>query len=181
MKGNRAEKRNSFLDGGSIPPPGPIGRSVRLLLGIGALYLVFQVSGISDARAISHPLVIVHTLFAIYLVGYVVNIGFGVRLGQLPRIAALIGLAIASLIGWQSASTLESVPLWQAVYWLNLYVYGHLGVSFLLAAAFGTPGCEMRSIPIMASRLSGGKARDHHCPGPIGRIDRWEERLTSRG
>ena len=57
---------------------------------------------------------------------------------------------------------------------INLYAFIHLGLSFLLAAVFGTPGCEMRAQPILIGRMMGHEVRDHECPGPIGTIDRWE-------
>lgn len=58
--------------------------------------------------------------------------------------------------------------------WLG-YFYGHLGVSFLLAAAIGTPGCEMRSIPELIGRARGTPSHEHRCPvGFLARIDEWE-------
>ncbi|WP_421788647.1 hypothetical protein [Hyphobacterium sp.] len=140
-----------------------------------------QVIGVSNARALLNPTVIAFSLFAVYLVGYVVNIGTGLRLGASPRIVAVVGLALAGMMGWAMDGILTSDVLWRAIRWFMIYVYGHLGVSFVLAAAFATPGCEMRSIPILIGRLTGKPPRDHHCPGPIDAIDRWEAEQSEIG
>ena len=55
---------------------------------------------------------------------------------------------------------------------------GNLGVSFVLSASLGTPGCEMRSFHHLFSLMTGKPAAEHHCPvGPLSAIDKWE---TSR-
>ncbi len=59
------------------------------------------------------------------------------------------------------------------------YVYGHLGISFILAAFLATPGCEMRALPHLLGMIAGGEAREHCCPGFIEHIDRWERQRTS--
>lgn len=175
------ENKRSFLPHGSITPPGPIGRMARVLFGLGTAYIVFQVSAISDPRAVSDPFALAYVAFAVYLIGYVVNIGFGLRLGQIPRLSAIAALPIAGVLGWQSENTIESQWLWQAMRWLMLYVYSHLGLSFLLSALAATPGCEMRAIPTLIGKLTGRQVSEHHCPGPIRVIDHWEMRDRQSG
>ncbi|WP_420433704.1 hypothetical protein [Hyphobacterium sp.] len=175
------EPAPTFLQGGTLPPPGDVGRLARLLLGIGSLYVVANVIGNDDPRAVLDPAVAVYMLFAVYLSAYVVNIGFGIRLGQWPRMAVLAAVTGAGLLSWTSQQSLETGMMWRTAQLILCYVYGHLGISFLLAAAFRTPGCEMRSIPILLGRIAGRPARDHRCPGPIGIIDQWEERHSRRG
>ena len=59
--------------------------------------------------------------------------------------------------------------------WLTvLYVFGHLGLSFLLSAVIATPGCEMRAIPHLWTLLTGRATREHHCPGFLDSLDAWE-------
>ena len=65
-------------------------------------------------------------------------------------------------------------PLWWASQLVNVYVYAHLGLSFLLSAILATPGCEMRAIPHLAGILTRAPAREHYCPGFLDNVDRWE-------
>ncbi len=57
---------------------------------------------------------------------------------------------------------------------IMVYVYAHLGLSFVLAAALATPGCEMRGIPHLVGLLRGRSSGEHYCPGFIDGLDRWE-------
>ena len=168
-----------FADSNTIEPPGPIGRFVRAILAYGSLYWVFEITRQGEMAALTHPYILLFTLFALYLTPYVVNIGFGVRLGFWPRFVAIAGIGVVAAWSWNQSGNWISQPLWWAVLAMNTYVFAHLGVSFALAALFGTQGCEMRSIPILLGRLSGRPARDHHCPGPIGQLDQWEASMRS--
>ena len=170
-----------FHDAGTLPPPGPVGRLARLIFGAGAIYWVVQLFRFGEMDALTNAWVIGFTAFAVHLTPYTLNIGLGLRLGFWPRLLA-VGLLIgAAVVGWRSSGELISPQLWSATYWLNIYVYLHLGGSFLLAALFGTPGCEMRAIPILIGQITRRETRDHECPGPIGAIDRWERSLKSDG
>ena len=165
-----------FDDAGTIPPPGWIGRAARALFGYGSLYWVYQIVRFGDVGALTNLSVIGFTLFALQLIPYTVNIGFGIRLSFWPRLLAALGIAAAAYLGWQSTGEVAPPSLWNAIAILNIYVYGHLGISFVLAAIFATAGCEMRALPILIGRLAGRRARDHYCPGPIRTIDHWERK-----
>jgi len=161
---------------GTIAPPRWIGRLVRLGFGVGALYWVRQLVVFGDAAALSNLWVIGLTAFALQLLPYVVNIGLGIGLGFWRRLTALALIGGAAIFGYATAQTLVSDTLWFVVFGLNIYVYGHLGASFVASALFATPGCEMRAIPILLGKLFGRPVRDHYCPGVIGKIDQWEAR-----
>lgn len=170
-----------FYGAGTLPPPGPIGRLSRLIFGAGAVYWAVQLLRFGEVEALTNAWVIGLTAFAVHLAPYTLNIGLGARLGFWPRLLALGLIVGAALVGWQSTGELVSPLLWTSVFWLNLYVYLHLGGSFFLAAVFGTPGCEMRALPILVGRMVGRDIRDHECPGSIGSIDRWERSLRTDG
>jgi len=170
-----------FHGAGTLPPPGPIGRLSRLIFGVGAVYWAVQLIRFGEVEALTNAWVIGLTVFAVHLAPYTLNIGLGLRLGFLPRLLPLGLIAGAALVGWQSTGEWINPLFWTSVLWLNLYVYLHLGGSFLLAAVFGTPGCEMRAMPILIGRMVGRDIRDHECPGPIGSIDRWERSLKPDG
>lgn len=170
-----------FHGAGTLPPPGLIGRLSRLIFGGGAIYWAVQLFRFGEMDALTNAWVIGLTAFAVHLAPYTLNIGFGLRLGFWPRVVALGLIVGAAVVGWQTSGEWISPQLWATVYWTNLYVYLHLGGSFLLAALFGTAGCEMRAIPILIGRITQREIRDHECPGPIGAIDRWERSLKSDG
>lgn len=172
-----AHARSTFQEAGSLRTPGLVGRGVRLVFGIGALYWLFQLIAFGGVDLLSDVPLVALTAFALYLVPYVVNIGFGLGLGSWPRVIALLALAAATVIGWFTSGAWFSESLWLTVFILNAYTFTHLGMSFILSAIFATPGCEMRSAPILWGRLFDLRVRDHVCPGPIGMIDRWEAGL----
>jgi len=60
------------------------------------------------------------------------------------------------------------------------YFYLHLGVSLLLSVIIGTPGCEMRALPHLYTIITGTETKEDFCPGFIGDVDKWEEKLFKR-
>lgn len=156
-----------------------MGRTVRLVLGVGCLYALLQLilyrESIIATPAAVLPNVAILVLAALFIVNYVVNIGFGRSWGRRPSYLFLGG----SLILAAAASTIFGTPdhpLLGVWLWLWLvYFYAHLGISFVLSAAIATPGCEMRAIPELIGRASGRSAQEHHCPAAfITKIDEWE-------
>ena len=164
---------------GSLEKPGPIGRLVRLALGIACLYALFSIVRYADI-SINQPFSSLDNLALLILVpfyalNYVVNIGFSKSWKQWPLIASVTSLVLLAGAGFLFTGSLDNqifgIPL---VLWLG-YFYTHLGLSFVLAAFIGTPGCEMRSIPEILGRISGKPSEEHHCPaGFITAIDEWE-------
>lgn len=111
---------------------------------------------------------------------YVVNIGFTKSWGHRPLLVSAIVLGAIACVAFLVTGSFDnpifgiSLNLWIA------YFYGHLGVSFVLAAIIATPGCEMRSIPELVGKATGRASEEHHCPaGFITQIDEWEQRRTS--
>lgn len=161
---------------GTLPRPGPIGRLVRLVIGGACLYAVHElvvyhediiVAPFSNLANLAVLIAVAACVF-----NHVVNIGFGRSWRMWPVITAsgtLIGVALLSLAVF--AHWLFGAALWS---WL-LYTYGHLGVSFVLAASIGTPGCEMRAIPQLFGKITGRSTDEHACPATfITAIDEWE-------
>lgn len=173
-----------FVEAGSLARPGPIGRALRLALGIACWYAVFQLivyrqAIIADPVTLLPNLSII-VLAAICIINYVVNIGFGVSWGRWPSYVSLAAGVVLAITAWLLFGSANhpsfGVALWA---WL-LYFYVHLGSSFVLAAIVATPGCEMRAIPELIGRLSNRSAQEHHCPAAlISKVDAWERRLSS--
>jgi hypothetical protein len=116
-------------------------------------------------------------ILGLYVFNYVVNIGFGKSWRRRPLYLLLSILSVAALTGWFVSGSVDNAIFgWATWLWL-VYVYGHLGISFLFAAAMATPGCEMRSIPDLLAWFTKQESKEHHCPGFITKIDKWEQGL----
>lgn len=164
---------------GTLRAPGPIGRLVRTALGIACLYVVGEqlvywswTVGAPIDTAPNRVLVLAAPLL---IFNYVVNIGFSRDWGRWPLATSLTVLAGCAALAWFVDGRLNSPYLGVPLNLWLLYFYAHLGASFLLAAALGTPGCEMRAFAELFGRLSGNPAAEHHCPaGFITKLDAWE-------
>lgn len=164
---------------GTLLRPGPIGRLVRLGMGALCSWWVWRLGWHSDASDLAVPGYWFWFLFALLLAPYVVNIGFGVRWGAWPRIVFGTAAAGAAAISYLQQGSALGSPLWVTTQVVMLYVYGHLGLSFLLSAALATPGCEMRAVPHLLAIIRGKDASEHYCPGFIDTVDRWEQERGS--
>lgn len=169
-----------FEEEGALIPPGPIGRLVRLALGLLIAKFVYDWVTIIDISDFDNPFIIIWIVFSIALVPYVVNIGWGVNLGAKPRYVLLGIWALSAIAGYLLDGSVRSQLLWMVVETTQIYIYGHLGISFLLSAILATPGCEMRAIPHLFGKVFGAGSKEHYCPGFIDNIDRWE-RNRGRG
>ena len=134
------------------------------------------ITGTRDMDAVppQSPMFWIAVLLTLWVFPPVVNIGFTRSWGTKPRmvIAGLAAVAIVSglaLYGNWWAPPLEVLLL----VWM-IYTFGHLGLCFLIASAISTPGCEMRAIPHLWTRLTGRATKEHFCPGFLDAIDRWE-------
>ena len=168
-----------LVEQGSLERPGPIGRMVRLAMGILCLYalyvlLVYRHSIMENPVSVL-PEIVVIVFFAILIINYVVNIGFGKSWRRWPSYISIAAGAALAGFGWILFGTADH-PLFGVGLWTWLvYFYSHLGISFVLAAAIATPGCEMRAIPELIGQIRGRETEEHHCPASfITRIDAWE-------
>ena len=168
-----------LVEQGSLDRPGPVGRLVRLSLGVlcsYALYvlIVHRVS-IIDTPVSVLPNLTIMVVAAILIINYVVNIGFGRSLGRWPSYVSVGSVLLLAANSWLAFGTADHPMVGVGIWIWLFYFYSHLGVSFALAAVIATPGCEMRAIPELLGRLTGRTAAEHHCPASfITRVDSWE-------
>jgi hypothetical protein len=167
---------------GTLPRPGPAGRAVRLVLGILCLWYVYGL--ITIAGDVMSPAGNVRTMIwngilpGVFLVSYVVNIGYSRAWKKWPAIVSTIAFALVAVVGHLTSGTVETATFARLIWVWELYVFGHLGLSFLLAAIIRTPGCEMRAFHDLYSRATGVSTKEHYCPvGPLHPIDQWEAGL----
>ena len=170
-----------LVEEGSLEPPGPVGRLVRLTSGIVCMYALYTLllywQTIIQAPISVLPDIAVLVFATIFIVNYVVNIGFGKSWGRWPSYLSVAIMLLLAAIAWLLFGTPDH-PLLGTVLWAWLaYFFAHLGLSFVLSAIIATPGCEMRAIPELIGRMSGRPAAEHHCPASfITNIDAWESK-----
>ncbi len=181
MPGKLAMKDTFQFDRpGTLVRPGPIGRIVRLLLGALCVSLAWQLAVHADVADLRNPSIWFLAVLALMLVPYVVNIGFGVNWGAWPRITSIALILGAAIVSYFSTNHVLATPLLAAIAIWMIYVYGHLGISFLISTVLATPGCEMRAIPHFLGAVFKHDAREHYCPGFIDNIDRWEHKRHAK-
>jgi len=164
---------------GSLPRPGPVGRLVRLGFGLLCLWHVYgliQVWGnILTTDGSIRPFVWNGIIIGLFLVSYVVNIGYSRAWRKWPAIVSALAFIALAGFGYLTSGTVETELLAQAIWLWEFYVFSHLGLAFLIASVIATPGCEMRALHDLYSRVTGEPAMEHYCPvGPLHSIDQWE-------
>ena len=167
-----------FEEPGSLAPPRAVGRVVRLALGVWLLSICYSIlngaPGLTGTRAPAHWTFWLAVVIAFHLTPYVVNIGLTRNWKRKPQYAVVLLTVVALVLDLVMFGTWWAPPLGGLILtWLS-YLFGHLGVSFLLAGLIATTGCEMRALPHLWTVITGRRTREHYCPGPLDRLDRWE-------
>lgn len=169
---------------GAVPfLPGPIGRTVRLVLGVLVVQsawdslaaLVDGVGGLPDA---SDTGLVIAVGIGAWLTPNVYDIGLRRDLGWRWRIFVLAAIAAAGAVGLAFGAPGTGVAVATHI-WI-IATLGWLGISFVVAATLRTPGCEMRALPHLRSRLVGGGHDFVACPGQLQPLDEWEARTSGR-
>jgi hypothetical protein len=169
-----------FESTGSLPRPGWIGRIVRLALGVwllSGLYMLVRYGWgvLVDLTPPTNWTWWVFMALGFWLLPPVVNIGFTKSWRRKPQLALAAALAGAVVVDSLVYGTWWGPPLGVLVWFWLVYFSAHLGGSFLLSAVIATPGCEMRAMPHLWTRVTGRATKEHYCPGFIDVIDRWEQ------
>ncbi len=170
-----------LVNEGTLKPPGPVGRQVRMSMGFACFYalyiLVLHIQSIIQTPVSVLPNIALLVFAAIIIINYVVNIGFGKSWGRWPSYFSIGAALLLAAMAWLAFGTPDH-PLFGTAFWAWLvYFFAHLGVSFILSAIIATPGCEMRAIPHLFGKISGRAVAEHHCPASfITKIDAWESK-----
>jgi hypothetical protein len=163
--------------------PGPVGLLIRAVLGAAAVYalveLVTQWDSFRDQNLIESGFWFI-TLFTLFL-PEVFNIGLRRRWGLWPLVVFLAGAAALGLAGYLAAGEVWTAALAAWVYAGDLLVFGALTVSFPVAVATRTPGCELNALPRLAARLRGTADEEtRRCILGLDLLDRQPPRLPWR-
>jgi hypothetical protein len=168
---------------GTLRPPGLLGRTVRLGLGLWCGYAVWMLVTVGSGMVTSGDLRFFPGWWTLAAVGILVfpdvfNIGWGLRIParRLQATVLAVGL-LAAGVSWALTGSPLRAPLGGVIFLWLLYTWAHLGIAFLLSAVIATPGCEMRSIPQLWGMIWGRAPREHYCPGILSPVDRWEAKL----
>jgi hypothetical protein len=138
--------------------PGPVGLLIRSVLGAASVWglvdLVASWDSFRDQNLIESDFWFI-TLFTLCLLPDVFNIGLRRRWGVWPLVVFLAGAAAIVSVGYQAAGEVWTTALAAWVYAGDLLVFAALGVSFPVAIATRTPGCELNAVPRLVARLRG--------------------------
>ena len=141
----------------SLPRPGPVGRLVRLTFGLLCIWyvtgLVDVAGGLIGSDGQIHAVIWNGLLPGLFLISYVVNIGYSRAWKKRPAYASAFLFATLAATGYFLRRTIETEWLAGAIWVWEFYLFSHLGLAFLIAAIIGTPGCEMRSLHDLYSRV----------------------------
>lgn len=164
---------------GTLPRPGPVGRIVRLAFGFLCTWYIARLVGIADSLFDSdgniRTIIWNGILPGLFLISYVINIGFSRAWRKWPAIVSGGAFLTLAGAGFLTTGAPETMLLARTMWLWEVYLFSHLGLCFLLSAVIGTPGCEMRALHDVYSRMSGRPTREHICPvGPLNAIDQWE-------
>ena len=118
-----------FVKVGSLERPGPVGRLVRLGLGIACMYALYVLllyhQTIIDRPVSVLPNIAVMVFAATIILNYVVNIGFGKSWGRWPSYLTLASAAALAGLGWILFGTPDHPVLGVALWLWLLYFYAH--------------------------------------------------------
>ena len=140
--------KTKFEKPGTLPKAGPIGRTIRLSNGIAILYffvLVLQnYTGIVRLReGWDIPTGIFFWLGAawcFFLLPHMIDRGFTRTWGPWTQLVFIIIVLGAAAFDFWHYGSLWGPPLGLLVFLLMAYVFGHLGLSYIVAGIFATPG-----------------------------------------
>ena len=140
--------KTQFDEPGTFPKVGPLGRLLRIVLGVLILYAVFP-SFLQHVEAMTQLREgwetpgtgwIVAFVVSVYLLPHTVDRGFTLQLGYRSQlILAVIALGV---VGFDLLyyGSLWGPPLGWFILLTIFFVLGHLGLSFIVAGAAATPG-----------------------------------------
>jgi hypothetical protein len=161
--------------------PGPVGLLIRVVLWAASVYglieLITKWDVFRDKDLIESDFWFI-TLFTLCLLPDVFNIGLRRRWGLWPIVVFLaVGAAIGS-VGYLTSREIWTTALAAWVYAGDVMVFGALTVSFPVAIATRTPGCEFNALPRLVARLRGTVDEEtRRCILGIDLLDRQPIRL----
>jgi hypothetical protein len=164
--------------------PGPVGLLIRVVLGAAAVYalveLVTKWDIFRDQNLIESDFWFI-TVFTLCLLADVFNIGLRRRWGTWPIVVFLAGAAVLGSVGYLTSREVWTTALAAWVYAGDLLVFAALSISFPVAIATRTPGCELNAMPRLVARLRGTTDEEtRRCLLGVDLLDKRPLRLQRR-
>ena len=127
----------------TLPRPGWLGRGVRL--GLAAFFLYWFVAIVSGYRlggspSPSDPMAWVALVYIAWALPEIVNLGFGLRWGRWPRYVFLALLLLGGAVDGVRGAGVPGPAFGLVFFATAAYAFGHLGLSFSVAAIDAAPG-----------------------------------------
>ena len=132
-----------LVEEGSLDRPGPVGRIVRLALGMVCTYALYVLI-IYRANIIATPVsalpdLTVMVLAALFIINYVVNIGFGKSFGRWPSYVSIAAMLLFATMSWLAFGT--SRPLIRPIS-SGMARISQPGVAMAAASTNEAPRCR---------------------------------------
>jgi hypothetical protein len=134
---------SGFERPGTLPRPGLQGRATRILFGIASLaFFGWTLANYTTLVSSGVPNVgwWIGAGWGFYLLTDVINIGFTRTWGRWPQLVVLLLALAAVALDLSIYGGFWGPPLGLLVFLLLAFVFGPLGLSFILSAIFATPG-----------------------------------------
>lgn len=132
-----------FVEAGTTPKPLRIGRTLRLVFGLGATsYFVWNLVVYSD-RVGSDSInagYLVGVAFAWWYLSDAFVVGLGLKWGRWPQIVAISVAGVLAVVGLVAYENVWAPPLAWGVFIMTQFWFGFIGPSFFLAGIFAVPG-----------------------------------------
>ena len=158
-----------------MPHPGVVGRGARALIGLVVLADLVPLfvaapdrfHGIDPTSWTVWLSLALLTAFS----GWVVNMLFAKPWGWRTPAVLLAGAVGGGVVGVAVGGSFWGPILGAYVWAWSVAFLGLFGSSLVLAAALGTPGCEMRAFAHLRAKMRGIDPRLATCPGWLDRLD----------
>lgn len=162
---------------GTFPKPGPIGRILRITLGLIALYTAATRAyfGTPTLDAVSgDPGFWFAAAISFYFLRDMIDSGFGLSpWGRRSQAVVLVLMVTTLIFDLLVYGSLWEPALGVLVNWLMVIALGYLGPSLLLNGIFATRGCEVRAVWQLVGRLLGRERAEYPCV-LFRSLDEWE-------
>ena len=137
-----------FDQPGTHPTPKLMGRLTRLAAGVGILWMTFgstlpyiqPFTRVREGWGVPGWGWVPGALLALYLLPVIVDRGLGISWGGRSQLVVAALGAAAIVADFILYGSLWGPPLGWVILLAMWYTFGHLGLSFLVAAIFATPG-----------------------------------------
>ncbi len=140
--------KTKFEKPGTFLKTGPIGRTVRMIAGVVILYMVFppilmhheSLTRLRQSWDMPSAVWLPAIFLAVYLLPRMIDRGFTVQWGY--RSQLVLGLLALGAVAFDFTyyGSLWGPPLGWLVLLTIAYVFGHIGLSFIVAGIAATPG-----------------------------------------